>query len=500
MGAGTQTTTNNTTAAPYKPARPLINTALNDALGAYRNGIGSQVYTGSTVIPFSNQTIAGMNDIMQNVGQNTGTRGISAQSQDIIRNGGFSDGQLQTMNGMQSLANSPVLNNMIRGNGLSGAQNNALRDLTGLMRNDQMDALMSHDGLSSAQSGALKGLDSLYNNRQFDNIMNRGGLDTYSQQAANNLMGMSQNSNLNRLIRGNGMDSYAQNAMNNWRSTANSNFDLTANPAFQQVQQNAIDQAQNAISRQAAAAGRYGSGTNQQILAREVGNTAASLANNEYRNWQDQRNQANQNMFSGGMQASQNLQNAMGIKAGLMQGASSIGAQGIGNMQNIIGQRSNIANSMAGIGQQGAGNMQNIIGQRGNIANSMAGIGQQGIGNQQNAIGIRGNIQGNLFNAQGQGLNNMQQAYGLGNQPGRDAMSVGSMYEDLATRQLNDQLRLFNEQQNAPWDAIKNLMAVGNMTGQYSPKNTTSTQPGPNPFLQTLGGISSGLGLLGGLF
>ena len=284
MGAGTQTTTQNTTAQPYGKAKPLINQALSDALNAYKQGVGSSVFTGSTVIPFARQTMQGMGGTMQTANWNANNpNGMTAQSKDIIRQGGLND----------------------------------------------------------AQMGALKQM----------------------------------------------------------QQTAGSSYNMNANPGFadvlKKVQQ---DTAQN-VNMNAAAAGRYGSGIHEGVLGREIGNVTNQMVSNDYNNW----------------------------------------------------------------------------------------------------LGRRDAAVGNVFNAGQTGQQNMAGAYNNMNLPNQSRMAVGSMYEDLAKRQMDDRLRIFNEKQNGPWDQIGRLMGVGNLTSSYAPRSTTSTAPGPNPLLQTLGMVSTGAGLLGGL-
>ena len=337
MGAGTQTTTQQSQAKPYKPARPLIKTALNDAASAYAKGIGGQSYTGSTVIPFANQTTEGMNALQGMARANMGGAGMSAGLQDILNNGGFTDTQTNTMRGLDQLQNSRALNDTINGDGLN---------------------------------------------------------------------------------------SYGRNALSNIQRTANQGFNLSQNPAFQQVQQNALQKAAQGVNAQAAAAGRYGSGANQQVLGRTLGDIASNLGYQEYGNWQNRQDTANNNLFAGGNQA---------------------------------------------------------------------------LGNQMNAIGAKSGLQQALFNAQNAGIGNMSQGYDTMQAPAKTIMGVGSMYEDLAKRQMDDQLRIFNDKQNAPWNQFNRLLGVAGQTSAYAPTNSTSTAPGPNPFLTGLSQVSTGAGLLSGL-
>lgn len=258
-------------------------------------------------------------------------------------------------------------------------------------------------------------------------ILNNGG---FTDTQTNTMRGLDQAQNsrvLNDTINGDGLNAYARNAIQNTMRDANGSFNLNANPAFQQVQQNALQKAAEGVNAQAAAAGRYGSGANQAVLGRTLGDIASNLAYTEYGNWDNKRTAAN---------------------------------------------------------------------------NSLAQQGNTALGNQFSALGQKSGLLSSLFNAQNMGIGNMGAGYETLQAPAKTAMGVGSMYEDLATRTMNDRLRVYDAQQNAPWDQTNRLMSIANLTGAYRPSTTVSTQPGPNPLLTALGGVSTGYGMLGsmGLF
>lgn len=281
MPSGKQQTTTSTS-SPWSGAQPALTQGLKEAQNLYSSGVGGQVYTGSTAVPYDIQTTNAMGGIAGNAYSNVGGKGISGQFQNIINNGGY----------------------------------------------------------NPAQMSALK----------------------------------------------------------NTTAAANSTFNPNDNPAFANVLKQATDAATNSVNDNASAAGRYGSGTNQQLLATNVGNVAGQLTNNEYNNWQNRRDAANSNLFNMGQTA------------------------------------------------------------QGNLGNAYNGI----------------------------------------NMPLNDIMKLGSMNEDLATRQMNDRLRIFDAQQNAPWQNLSRLNAIASGAGQLGGTTTTS-QPGQNPFLTALGYGSTGLGILGSL-
>ncbi|ANK73730.1 hypothetical protein FA04_14540 [Ensifer adhaerens] len=285
MSGGSKQQTTTTNNAPWKAAQPALQLGLNQAQKLFNQDPTGQksVYTGSTVVPWSQQTKQAMGGMENIAFGNAGGRGTSGEYRDIINQGGFND----------------------------------------------------------AQKAAL----------------------------------------------------------NNTQATANSNFDINANPAFQQVLQQAQSAARDSVNLSAGGAGRYGSGVHQGNLASEVGDLTSRMVGSEYQNWQNRRDAANSNLFN---------------------------------------------------------------------------MGQQGIGNLGTAY---------------QGLR----------QPAQDLMQIGAMNEDLATRQMNDKLRIFNDKNNAGWNQLGRLNAIASGAGALGGSQTQS-QPGQNPFLTALGYGTTGLGLLGGLF
>lgn len=121
---------------------------------------------------------------------------------------------------------------------------------------------------------------------------------------------------------------------------------------------------------------------------------------------------------------------------------------------------------------------------------------------------------GSVFNAGQQQRTNqigdtraIVDAYNARLSPTKTLYEVGSQFEDLATRQKNDELRLFNETQNAPWDNLARLNAVAGGAGRLGSSSQVQAQ-GPSAFQRGIGGAVAGspfgpigmaLGGLGGL-
>jgi hypothetical protein len=276
---------------------------------------------------------------------------------------------------------------------------------------------------------------------QYQDIINNGGMNRTmqsGQNAYNDVIGnggyndaMKYAQNMTGQIAENGGYNDAQRAaLGNTQTLANSQYSIS--PELQKVLDAQASKVSDSVNENAAGAGRYGSGSNQTLLAKNVGDLTNSTVYNDYNNFLGRRDAANQNLFGMGQTG----------------------------QSNVMGALSNVGN----IGQNALGNYQNA-------AAGLANLGQNAVGNIGTAY---------------QGL----QA------PAQSLMQVGGMNEDLATRQMNDQLRIFNDQQNVPWQNLSRLNAIASGAGSLGSTSTTS-QPGQNPFLTALGYGSTGLGLLG---
>lgn len=252
-GSSENKTTTQGTSQPYKQSQPLLNTILGDASRAYSQGIGSQPYTGSTVVPFSQQTMQAQKGIMQSANQNAnGANGLNANAQDIIKGGGFNNYQRGALNNMQGQLS------QLGGNGLSNAQDDAL---------------------------------------------------------------------------------------SNYRTLANGNYNPNANPGSQGVLDAALRDQSNAVNLNAAAAGRYGSGVHEGVLAQKAGDLSNSFRYNDFNNWLGRKDAANAGMASLGQQGVQNRQ-------GLSSSIFNAGQAGLGNMTSAYQAQQMPYQAMAGVGSQ----------------------------------------------------------------------------------------------------------------------------------------------------
>lgn len=260
-------------------------------------------------------------------------------------------------------------------------------------------------------------------------------------------------------------------------------------PYFENVLKRATDDTTNAVNSQAAAMGRTGSGTNQAVVAREVGDLQNAARSSQY-------NQERQNQVSAAglidQQRGQNFNNQLGALAGY----GGLAGQG-------FDRELNAANSASQIQSSNADRQLNAIG-------GLGGTYATGIGQGLQAAGMQANVDaGNkdrqlqaLMQQFGQGQTGMQNLANSGsvyqnmlqgqNTPAQNLMGVGSYHEDLYGRQLNDRLRIANESMNQPLSNIQALLAMAGGAGQYG--NSYQTAQGPNNRASQYGGM--GLGLL----
>lgn len=113
-------------------------------------------------------------------------------------------------------------------------------------------------------------------------------------------------------------------------------------------------------------------------------------------------------------------------------------------------------------------------------------------------LGRQDAARGNLYNAGNTGNTNVMNAiqglpgaYQAQQQPATDMMKIGSMYEDLYGRQLDDQNRIFEGMRDAPKLGVEWLNAIGSGAGGLGGvQSGSTTSPAPNPFLSAIAGAT----------
>jgi len=370
---------------------------FKDAKRAFNKG--PYYYKGSTVTPFSDQSLSAFGfekgedgKLVQNGGgmlgladANSNGAGMSGPLQQIMNNGGFNASQMDSMASIRDLTNNAGLNQII---------------------NDK-------NGMTAAQNKAFSGLqNTVYGN----------------------------NTNLQRTFDQGGLTADQQSAADFYRGGMNEEFGL--DPAYQSVKQQALASQNDALSARAAAAGRYGGGMDQAILAREQGNLSDRMDTAELDKYRARRNAA--------------------------------------------------AGSLAGLSQQGIGNQLGINSAQQAGLGSIADMGAMGVGQRNTAIGTKSGLESTLFNMNASGLDNMGKAYDTALKPFQTERAVGAEMEDLYTRQMQDKLRKFDAQ-----NPFNHLQQYGSLLSG-APTNTVQTSM-PSTLQTLLGAGIGGYGLLSGL-
>ena len=147
----------------------------------------------------------------------------------------------------------------------------------------------------------------------------------------------------------------------------------------------------------------------------------------------------------------------------------------------------------AGMGRYGSGTHQGVQQRElGNLTSRMVND------DYNRFLGRKDAAQGQLFGMGQTGMDNMNPAYESMSAPAQSLMGVGSMYEDLMGRTMNDQLRITQEQQNAPLANIQALLAAANGAGNYGTQQSTAQGPS-NTMSNIAGGLLGGASLFKGL-
>jgi hypothetical protein len=157
--------------------------------------------------------------------------------------------------------------------------------------------------------------DALYNQQKGQGAVpwaaqTQQGMGQIANLANANSNGRGASGRWQDIINTGGYNAAQKNALDNTSAVANSQFNINDNPAFMDVLRQSQDAAANSVNQNASAAGRYGSGTNQQVLAQTVGDLTARMSNNEYQNFLSRKDAANNNMFQFGQTGIGNMDTA----------------------------------------------------------------------------------------------------------------------------------------------------------------------------------------------
>src|SRR5687768_4951916 len=107
-GSKSQTTTANS--EPWAAAQPALKTAIGNATSLFKSGVGSQPFTGSTVVPFAKQTTQAMNQMQ--AGANQAMPALQrnfAQVADFANNGSLNNLQKESVDALRPMAQGKML-------------------------------------------------------------------------------------------------------------------------------------------------------------------------------------------------------------------------------------------------------------------------------------------------------------------------------------------------------------------------------------------------------
>lgn len=243
-----------------------------------------------------------------------------------------------------------------------------------------------------------------------------------------------------------------------------------------------------------AAQDLYNSGTGAQVY---TGSTVVPWDAQTLQGQNAITNSATANIGGNGLSGQfQNVINNGGYNAGQLEALNNTRTVANGNFdinsdpgfQQVVDQARNSVNASAsGAGRYGSGIHQQTLGNT---------IGDLGARQYQAFQQRKDAANSNLFNMGSTAFGQLGNAYSGMQAPAQDLMKVGGMNEDLKTRQMNDKLRIFNEQQSRPWENLARLNGIASGAGSLGGTQTQS-QPGQNPWLQAAGYGLTGAGLLG---
>ena len=558
--AGGNKTTSTSTSEPYAAFKPLLDQAGKDALSLYGSGGMSPVYTGSTVVPYADQTLAAykgqqkMGQLARPVARNA-LKGLDQ----ILDNNGFNKRMNQAVGEVQT-----ILNN----NGFNRRMNDAYKDMkpfangAGNVSVDQVNKLgqQATDGRYQGQfqdfakgsgdvsTSALSGLAQQAMNNPYSSFFSGaagGSLDLSNaaqkaliQSALNNpaLAGFGQMSQQ-------GGPSYSE---QNLSAIARGDLLDREDPNLERLLERASQKASDQVALQAGSMGRFGGGVHQGTVAREVGDMQAQARLEQYQRERDAQVQANSMMdqyrladdatrlnalsglgstYSTGQGQSLNAANsASQIDAGNRDARFRAAEFGSNDYRTGLNQALGAEQSVANIAGQNQDRRYNAL--TGGASDFRSGI-NQGLNAQQLSTSVQGQNKDrqmtgatNLFNMGQQGMTNRIGAandlYDMGqgaiNNRLNATSQIGNTYQDLLdtyqpafnTGSAMEDLygRTLNDQirieQGAQNQQLNSIQQLLSLFGGGQFSTQQQTAQGPNSTGSNIAGLGLGaLSLLG---
>lgn len=509
---GNSNSSSSSSAQPYSAAKPGLDWSLEELTRLGQSGDLVRPNTMSTVVPYSQQTMQGMQGIeanaaahnasnpmagiLSNFGQTYGNGGYNAAQTTAMGAltpftggaGNVSTGMLDTLGG--AATNNPAMQGMAQhGAGAYDVNSNAQGAIAGRATNNPFMSNFTSiaNGSGNVDAGALQGLTGNAQRNPFMSQFSQyaAGAGDVSNQALRDYAASAMGSNpamagYGELSGARGPSVSEQNLMN----IAQGGMLGLDDPNFERVLARATQRQNDAVNMQASAMGRYGSGAHQGVLAREVGDMEAQArmeqllrerqAQVEANSLIDtQRNIGDQTRLSalGGMSSAS--ESAANRQLAAIQAATGVD---IGNRDTRLGAAMQGANTYAtGIGQgiSAASNAANV--QAGNRDSRLAAAAQgsnarQGdLGLALNAVNSASSIQGQNRDSRLSGLSALGGTYSTGVGQGLSAAAqTAGIQGQNADRTIGASTNLFNAGQQGMNNTAN---AAGIYSGMYGAQN-----------------------------
>ncbi len=388
----TQTVVEKSDSQPWAGAQPALNQALTAAQQQFSQGPQSY-YSGSTVAPFSQQTLSGMNMIQQNanISGDLAVQGVQKLQQ--ISNGqqtpgAFNIANMATGGNQNPFASSimaagarPTNTNGLQSFSNGGPQNPFTQNVVGAATQQTNTGAFNPFLSGGAQNPFAQGVTQAAGQQVDTSALNPfasgSAQNPFAQQIGQVAGQQVDTSAFNPFLAGGGQNPFAQQiAQSGGQGASGAGTDLLttaaqgglmSNPFLDQQFDRAAGQVRNAMDSAFARAGRsFNSDNYGDALSRNLGDMAANFYGTAYENDMSRR-------LAAGSQLAGYEQNALDRNLSAMTTAAGLG-------ENAFGRQLSAANTVAGFGENSIDRM--LAG-----ANATAGLGENALGRQLSASG-----------------------------------------------------------------------------------------------------------------
>jgi hypothetical protein len=193
-GGGSKTQTSTTSQEPYGKAKPLLNTAMKDAMSMYKDGSINAGQKINTAVPFSQESLYGLQGMENNARNAAGQspfRSMLGNFADTYGQGGFNDAQRTAMDPMTATARGDYLNRVDPNfeKVLRTAKEGAGADVNSMMAGMGRFAGGAHQGVLADKMGNMDASARLgqYNTERDRQMSAASSLFGMGQQGMNNV-------------------------------------------------------------------------------------------------------------------------------------------------------------------------------------------------------------------------------------------------------------------------------------------------------------------------